>query len=190
MVKNRIIELLVVAGIEFILSIGWQDYKADDALIPLSLIRQRSFSAAFCLSATLLVHSYYLLYRVSAVRDRSTVFFGVTSIPYSASNFVCSMIADALVTRTGYFNPPALLGPVIGAVGCGLSTTLNAHTTTARWVDHKILAKDEMGIAIQQGLVAVQAVVSRERIPIATVSIFFAQSNLRYGRKQHAPKQT
>ena len=178
--SSRIIGLLVGAGVEFILFIGWQAYKADHALIPPSLIRQRtvaaSFSAAFCLSATLLVHSYYLPYWFQAVKDRSAVSSGVASIPYFASNFVCSMIAGALVSKTGYFNPPALLGPAIGAVGCGLLTTLNVHTPTARWIGYEILAGGGMGIAIQQGIVAVQAVVSSERIPIATATILFAQS--------------
>ena len=178
--SSRIIGLLAGTGVEFIFFIGWQSYKADDALIPPSLIRQRtvaaSFSAAFCLSAALLVHSYYLPYWFQAVKDRSAVSSGVASIPYFVSNFVCSMIAGALVTRTGYFNPPALLGPVIGTVGCGLLTTLNVHTGTARWVGYEIIAGGGMGIAIQQGIVAVQAVVSRERVPIATASILFAQS--------------
>lgn len=178
--SSRIIGLLVGAGVEFIMFLGWQAYKLDDALIPPSLVSQRtvaaSFSAAFCLSATLLVHSYYLPYWFQAIKGRSAISSGVASIPYFVANFACSMIAGAIVTRTGYFNPPALLGPVIGAVGCGLLTTLNVHTPTARWAGYEVLAGGGMGIAIQQGIVAVQAVVSPKRVPIATATILFAQS--------------
>ena len=178
--SSRIIGLLVGAGLEFVMFLAWQAYKLDDALIPPSLISQRtvaaSFSASFCLSATLLVHSYYLPYWLQAIKDRSAISSGVATIPYFVGNFACSMIAGAIVTRTGYFNPPALVGPIIGTVGCGLLTTLNVHTTTARWAGYEVLAGGGLGIAIQQGIVAVQAVVSPKRIPIATATILFAQS--------------
>ncbi|KAL8794655.1 MAG: hypothetical protein Q9195_002851 [Heterodermia aff. obscurata] len=178
--SSRIIGLIVGAGVEFVLFIGWQAYKSDDALIPPSLIGQRtvaaSFSATFCLSVTLFVHSYYLPYWFQAIQNRSAISSGVASIPYFASNFACAMIVGAIVTKTGYFSPPAVLGPVIGAVGCGLLTTLNVHTPTARWAGYEILTGGGVGIAFQQGVVAVQAVVSPKRVPIATATILFAQS--------------
>lgn len=178
--SGRIVGLLVGAGLEGLLFLGWQAYKSDKALIPPSIVKQRtvaaSFSAAFCLTGAMLVHSYYLPYWFQAITDRSAVASGVASIPYFVSNFFCAMVTGAIVTKTGYFNPPAIIGPMIAVIGCGLFTTLDTETRTAQWAGFEILAGGGIGIAIQQGIVAVQAVVPKESIPIATAIILFAQS--------------
>lgn len=96
--------------------------------MPLQIIGQRtvaaSFGSSFFVAGAMLVHAYYLPYWFQAIRDDSPIQSGVHLIPYMASNFFFSMVAGLLVTKTGYFNPPALLGPIIAAIGSGLLTTL------------------------------------------------------------------
>lgn len=178
--SSRIIGLLVGAGIEFLVFLGWQAYRGDDALIPLSMLVQRtvaaSFGMSFFLSATILVHSYYLPYWFQVVRFQSPVKSGVDLLPYVASIFVLSMISGSIVTKTGWFTPSAIVGPMIAIIGCGLLTTLKPDTPTGKWVGYQILTAAGVGIGYQQGIVATQAVLSPSMISLGSNVIIFAQS--------------
>lgn len=176
----RIVGLLVGAGVELLVFIAWQRYQGSKALVPLQIIGQRTVAAScgssFFAAGAMLVHAYYLPYWFQAIRDNSPIQSGVHLIPYMASNFFFSVVAGLLVTKTGYFNPPALLGPIIGAIGSGLLTTLQVDISTAKWVGYEVLTALGIGIMIQQSLVAVQAVLPRETVPIGTALVIFAQS--------------
>lgn len=86
------------------------------------------------------------------------------------------MVAGILVTKTGYFNLPALMGPIIATIGCGLLTTLRMDTSTVKWVGFEILTAAGIGMVMQQGIIGVQAVLPLEAVPIGTALILFAQS--------------
>ena len=177
---SRIIGLLVGAGMEFLVFIAWLVYHKDAALIPLGVISQRtvaaSFTSAFFLSGTLLILTYYLPYWFQAIKDNSAIASGVHTIAYLAANFTLSIIAGAMVQKTGYFSPPAILGAAVATVGAGLITTLKVDTSTARWIGYQILIGAGIGMAIQQGVVAVQVVLPQDLVPIATSLILFSQS--------------
>lgn len=176
----RIVGLLVGAGVALLAFIAWQRYRGSKALVPLQIIGQRTVAAscgsAFFVFGGMLVHAYYLPYWFQAIRNDSPIQSGVHLIPYMTSNFLFSMVAGLLVTKTGYYNPPALLGPIIGAIGSGLLTTLQVNISTAKWIGYEILTALGIGIMIQQSLVAVQAVLPRETVPIGTSLVIFAQS--------------
>lgn len=176
----RIIGLLVGGILEFIIFWGWQAYKGEDALIPLEMLRQRtvasSFGNSFMLSAMILIHSYYMPYWFQAVRFQSPVRSGVDFLPYVLSLFVLSFIAGAIVNRTGYFTPPAIIGPMVAIVGAGLLTSLKTDTPTGKWVGYQILTGGGVGIGYQQGIVAAQAMVAPELMSIVSNVVVFAQS--------------
>lgn len=179
-INSKIVGLLVGAGLMSIVFVAWQLYRGDDALIPPKVVSQRTVAASFLmgffLSGAMLVESYYLPYWFQAIKNKTAIISGVDTIPYLASNFVCSMIAGFFVTKTGYFNPPAILGCAIATVGCGMITLLNVEISNGRWIGYLIIAGAGVGFAVQQGIVAVQAVVPAAVVPIATALILFAQS--------------
>lgn len=178
--ESRIVGLLVGTGLMSIVFIIWQLYRGNGALIPPKVVSQRtvaaSFLMSFFLSGALLVESYYIPYWFQAIKNDTAIKSGVDTIPYLASNFFCTMIAGSFVTKTGYFNPPAILGGAIATVGCGLITLYHVDTPTGRWIGYLIIAGGGIGFAVQQGIVAVQAVLPQEVVPIATSLILFAQS--------------
>lgn len=174
------IGLLVGAGVESLVFVAWLKYRGSQALVPLRIIGQRtvaaSLGASFFGAGTLFVHSYYLPYWFQAIRNDSPLQSGVHLVPYVASNFFFTVVAGILVTKTGYFNPPALVGPVLATIGCGLLTTLRVDTSTAKWVGFEIFTAAGTGMTMQQGLIAVQAVLPPETASIGTALILFAQS--------------
>ena len=178
--SKQIIGLLVGTGAESLLFLSWQWYCGETALVPLKIITQRtvasSFGMSFFMAGATLLHSYFLPFWFQAVRGESAIDSGVHVVPYVASTFVFSIIAGVFVTKTGYFTPPALLGPIVATIGSGLLTTLCLDTSTAKWVGYEVLTASGIGIAAQQGIVAVQAVLLEESVAVGSALILFAQS--------------
>ncbi|KAJ4348481.1 uncharacterized protein N0V89_009856 [Didymosphaeria variabile] len=177
--SSRIIGLLVASGVGFVLFGLWQHKKGAEALTPLSIMANRGVAASigvmFFLSGAFLVHSYYLPYWFQAVRGRTPVQSGVDLTPYVATSFVFSMIAGIAVNKLGYFTPPTIIGCAIGCVGCGLLTTLHVDTSTATWAGYQVLTSAGMGMAMQQPIIAVQAILEPDLISIGSAIVLFAQ---------------
>ncbi|MCJ1330552.1 hypothetical protein MMC10_007237 [Thelotrema lepadinum] len=176
----RIIGLLVGSGLSFVLFIAWQWHRGARALLPLSLISQRtvaaSFLMSFFLSGTIFIHNYFLPFWFQVIQGNTPIQSGVHVIPYVASSFLASLIAGIAVTKTGYFTPPAILGPFIAIGGSVALAQLQVDTPTATWIGFEILASFGIGLANQQGIVATQAVIPDSAAAIGSATIIFGQS--------------
>ncbi|KAJ9196939.1 hypothetical protein DTO164E3_4226 [Paecilomyces variotii] len=175
-----IIGLLTGFGVSLVLFLGWQWYMQDRALMVPSILLQRSVlascAAAFCIYATMLMHAYFLPIWFQAIKGASATSSGVDMLAYTLANAIIGIITGVVVTVTGYFAPPAILGCAIATVGCGLLSTLQPHTSTAKWVGYEILASAGLGMAVQQGFIAVQRVLRIDQVPIATAAVTCFQS--------------
>ena len=151
----RVIGLLVGAGVAFALFALWEWWKKDAALIPVRIATQRTVIAS-CLSAIFIygvmqIHGYYLPIWFQAIRGTSALQSGVNMIPYMIANALCTLSAGIVVSKTGYFTPPAIVGCAIATIGCGFVSTLNVDISTAKWIGYEILASGGLGIAVQIG---------------------------------------
>ena len=176
----HIVGLLVGAGITAIIFVLWQRKQGDEALLPGKIITQRSVAvssiAAFFIYGTILIHAYYLPIWFQAVKDATAVQSGIDLIPYMIANALFSVFAGILVSKTGYFAPPAIVGCAIGTVGCGLLSTLQVNSSVGYWVGCQIVTSAGLGLAVQQGVIAVQTVLRLDEIPIGIAAIVSMQS--------------
>lgn len=176
----KIVGLLVGSVVEICIFIWWMIYRGPIALIPPKIVTQRTVAAclafSFLISGTVLVHSYYVPYWFQTIKNVSAEKSGVNMVPYVLSNFVFSIIAGAIVQKSGYVLPAAMVSPIVASIGSGLMMTFAADTSTVKWAGYSILAGAGIGIGMQQGVVAVQAVLPKESIPIGTSMILFTQS--------------
>ena len=176
----RIIGLLIGSGITAILFALWQWRQGDDALLPPRIILQRSVAAsclgAFFIYGTFLIHAYYLPIWFQAIKNDTAIMSGVSLIAYVIGNALSSVIAGILVSKIGYFAPPAIVGAAIGTVGCGLLSTLQVDSGPGRWVGYQVLTSTGLGMAVQQGVIAVQTVLTLEHIPVGIAAIISMQS--------------
>lgn len=176
----KIIGLLVGCGIELIIFVIWQNYRSVDALIPLRIMTDRTVAstvvASFFQSGATFVYTFYLPYWFQVVRDASPLSSGVDLIPWMVANFLAAMVTGFAVTKTGWFNPPVLLGPVVGTIGAGLLATLQTDTSVGKWIGYEILSAAGLGAARQQYFLSVQAVLPPEDIPIAISFVLFSQN--------------
>lgn len=178
--SSPVIGCLCGFGVTTLLFIAWCWHRQDAALLPPRIIRQRtvaaSCGAAFFIYGAVLVHSYYLPIYFQAIRNASALQSGVDMVPYMVANAVLSLLAGIFVSKNGLFAPPAIIGCMIGTIGCGLLATLNVDTSTAKWVGYMILASAGIGMAIQQGFSAVQTALPLEEVPIGTAAVVASQS--------------
>lgn len=176
----EVVGLLTGSGVTFILFCVWQWWKADGALMPPRILKQRSVAAAcamsFCIYSAILIHTYYLPMWFQAIKGDSAIHAGVNMIPYVAANAIFSLIAGIFVSKNGYFTAPAILGCAIGTVGCGLLSTIDASTSTSKWIGYEILASVGIGMAIQQGFTAIQIVLPLDEVAIGTAAVVAFQS--------------
>ncbi len=176
----RIIGLLTGSGVVAIIFIVWNRFKGDEALIPPKIIGQRSVAvscvAAFFIYGVMLIHSYYLPIYFQAIRNASAIRSGVDMIAYMLANAFLSLFTGILVSKIGYYTPPAIIGGAIATVGCGLISTLQIDTSSAKWIGYEVLVAAGLGMSIQQGFIAVQTVLPLEQIPIGVAAIASFQS--------------
>lgn len=175
-----VIILLSGSGGTALVFAAWQWWKQDGALIPPSIIMQRTVAAscvaAFTTYGALLIHSYFLPIWFQAIRGESAISSGVDMIPYVATNAFFSLVSGVFVSIVGYFVPPAVVGGMIATAGCGILRLLSQSTPTAYWIGFEVLVAAGFGMSIQQGFTAVQAVLSPDEISIGTAAIVASQS--------------
>ena len=178
--SDRVIGLLVGAGVTAIIFVLWQKRQGDKALLPPRIVLQRSVSvsclAAFFIYGTVLIHAYYLPIWFQAIKGANAIQSGVDLIAYMIANALFSVIAGIFVSKVGYFAPPAIIGSAIGTIGCGLLSTLCVNSSAGAWIGYQVLISAGLGMAVQQGVIAVQTVLKLDQIPIGIAAIVSMQS--------------
>jgi len=79
------------------------------------------------------------------------------------------------VTRTGYFTPFAILGGALSAIGAGLLTILTPNSDAAMWAGFQVFAGLGRGVAIQQGITAIQVALPPAMLPVGSAIVMFVQ---------------
>lgn len=176
----RIIGLLIGSGIMTILFVLWQRRQGDQALLPPHIVLQRTVAvsclAAFFIYGTFLIHAYYLPIWFQAIKNDNAVESGVSLIAYMITNALFSVFAGIVVSKVGYFAPPAIIGSAIGTVGCGLLSTLQVNSGAGKWVGYQVVTSAGLGMAVQQGVIAVQTVLPLDKVPIGIAAVVSMQS--------------
>lgn len=176
----QIIGLLCGFGATAIVFILWLWRKKESALIPPTIVCQRTVAAscimAFMIYAALLMQTYFLPLWFQAVLGRTALESGVDMIPFFVVNAFFSLVAGIFVSVVGYFVPPCLVGNAIATVGSGLLALLSPDTTTAQWAGFEIVVAVGFGLSLQQGFTAVQTVLPIDEIPIGTAAVVACQS--------------
>jgi len=178
--KNvRIIVLLVLAGILLIIFVILQIIRGENATVPPRIVKNRSIYGsviyAFCIGGAFFVILFYLPYYFQAVKNTSAIQSGIRSLPLVLSMVVMSLVAGGLITTLGYYTPFMWLSVVLMPIGAGLLSTLHVDSGAAAWVGYQIIFGIGIGSGFQQPLIAAQAVLDIEDVPIGTAIMMFGQ---------------
>ncbi|KAK4505963.1 hypothetical protein PRZ48_003928 [Zasmidium cellare] len=175
-----VVGLLVGSGATTLTFAVWQIHQGENALIVPSLLKQRTVPAAgianIAMYAALTTYIYFLPIYFQAIKGAGIVASAVDLLPLVVACSVFSIVAGALVTKIGYFTPPAVVGLALTMIGAGLMTTLDEGTHTALWAGCQHILGAGLGLALQSGFFGVQAVLSADDVPMGTSLMTFCQS--------------
>ncbi|WVQ85241.1 hypothetical protein IAT38_007406 [Cryptococcus sp. DSM 104549] len=157
----RIILLFILGGVLVIAFGFWQWFYDKRALIPLSLLKNRTTvacaGAMFFFMLSMLGGTYQLPLFYQAGRGHSPEKSGVDIIPFMALICAAIFISGGFTTKFGRYYPFLIIGPPISAVGFGLLYTITAETSSSRIIGYQVLAGFGIGLAFQMVFLAVQA---------------------------------
>jgi len=178
--NSRIIGLFVGAGVLILLFIYSQIKLGERATLPIRILSQRTVAATSCFSGVFggafFVLIFYLPLYFQSIKGVSATKSGIDILPLILSNVAASIVAGGLITVLGYYTPFIIFGSVTLAIGAGLVSTLNIDTSFSKWFGYQLLTGIGAGMSIQVSLLAVQAVLDIEDVPIGTACIIFFQT--------------
>ena len=140
----NIIGMFVGAGVTLPVVIAWQLYLQDAALIPPRLFSSSRNIALVCTAAFFSNGAfqciiYWLPIWFQAVLGASPTSSGVRYLPTVIADVLTSIIAAALVTKLGYWNPFLIFGAAMVSLGGGLLSTLHPAISEGHWIGFQIL---------------------------------------------------
>ncbi|KAL2831869.1 major facilitator superfamily domain-containing protein [Aspergillus pseudoustus] len=177
----RVIALFSVFGVLLLTFIAIQIHEQDKATIPPRIFSNRNIWGAslssFCLSASLMVFTYYLPIWFQAIKDASATMSGVLNLPMLGTLAIFTVLSGILVTVLGHYMPFMMIAPILASIGAGLLTTLTPSSSQASYLGYQALYGIGCGLGMTQPILAVQArVESPADAPSATVIVIFMQT--------------
>jgi MFS family permease len=178
--SGRIIALLVICALLIIGFVIVQWWKQEDATVPPRVFLNRNIwgGAWFVamLGAAFFVMVYYIPIWFQAIKGVSATKSGIMNLPAILGLVIVSMGAGLLVTVLGYYTPFMLASSVFMAIGAGLLSTFETDSNSPKWIGYQFLFGAGVGLGMQQPLVAVQASLAADDVPIGTAIIMFSQT--------------
>ncbi|KIW11735.1 hypothetical protein PV08_09007 [Exophiala spinifera] len=175
-----VIGLFCGAAVLAAIFLTWEFKRGDDAMIPFSVVLQRSillsclFSA--CMFGAYMINIYYMPEWFQVIKGASPLHSGVMTLPAVGSQVASAIISGLIGSRTGYYNPWFFVGIGSMSIASGLYTTLTTSTGHAKWITFLVF-QGLGGSSFQSPLLAVQATLaSRPRlIPVGLACSAFFQ---------------
>ena len=175
-----VIGLLTGSGVAILLFIGWIWHQKDDALIPISILKDRRVAAScmmgFLVYGTIATQAFYLPTWFQAIKGDSAIISGVHMLPYTLGACISSLLSGAFVNKTGLYTLPAVLGSIIATVGSGLLTTLSINSSPGHWIGYQILTSFGVSMVIAQGFIAVEVALGKATSSIGLAAMLASQS--------------
>lgn len=119
---------------------------------------------------------YFLPLWFQAIKGVNPLNSGIDNLPMVLSLVVATIIAGAIITKTGFYNPWMFGCSVFMSVGAGLMTTFKTDTGSTKWIGYQFIFGFGIGMGMQQPGMAAQAVLSKKDVSTGVSIMFFSQS--------------
>jgi len=167
-----------VGAIGLVLFILAERAYKDDALLPLRLFKNRSFSvgsiSSIVLGAGMFGGILLLPQYLQVVHGSSPTVAGLQMIPLVAGIMVGAMGSGIAISKTGRYKAFPLVGIVLIVVALvSMSFVINAHTSVWTLVPFMVLLGLGLGFNFQPVILAVQNAVNPREMGVATSSVTF-----------------
>jgi EmrB/QacA subfamily drug resistance transporter len=176
--SGRSVLCYVIGAIGLVLFILAERAYKDDALLPLRLFKNRSFSVgavgSVVLGAGMFGGILLLPQYLQVVHGSSPTVAGLQMIPLVAGIMTGAMSSGIAISKTGRYKAFPLIGIVlIVAALVAMSLVIDAHTSVWTLVPFMILLGLGLGFNFQPVILAVQNAVNPREMGVATSSVTF-----------------
>ncbi|KAG8160788.1 hypothetical protein KVR01_009052 [Diaporthe batatas] len=169
-----IIAMIVLAVVLMAAFLIWEKRKADSALIPFRLIRNRNIVCAaifaFSNGVAVAVYDYYIPLWYQTIKGYTAGDSGVLLLPLNACTAGGIILGGIIVDKIGFFNPIMMLGGTLTSVASGVLTTISLSTSKSRLMGYSALA-GLGGLALQQPLTAAHNAVGKGPLSPSAMSL-------------------
>lgn len=177
--STQILGLAAVAAVATVLFV-YQELRVDEPVFPIHLLRKRTVAGvdilSFCVGVGMLGGTTYLPVFLQTVLGQSATNSGLLLLPLVGGLMITSALTGQLMTRLGYYKPFTVAGGAIATVGYYLLSTMGTGTTQFWSSTFMFVTGLGLGFVMPTLTVAVQNVVTRKNLGVATTSVTFSRS--------------
>ncbi|HEX8276576.1 MAG TPA: MDR family MFS transporter [Longimicrobiaceae bacterium] len=152
----------------------WAESRAAEPVIPLRLWRSGIFTfsnlAILCIAMAMFGSIYFIPVFVQGVIGAGVAQSGAVLTPMMLSLVVMSAVNGQIVSRTGRYKVPVLVGIALVGAGFFLLTQMDRQTGYGAIVRNMVLIGAGLGMAMQTYVIIVQNAVGREDLGVATAT--------------------
>ncbi|MEE6210980.1 MDR family MFS transporter [Salarchaeum sp. III] len=158
----------------------YQELRVDEPIFPIRLLRKRTIAGvdllSFCVGIGMLGGTTYLPVFLQTVLGQSATNSGLLLLPLVGGLMITNFVTGQLMTRLGRYKMFTVLGAAITTVGYYLLSTMGVTTTQTESSVFMFIAGLGLGFVMPTLTVAVQNVVERRNLGVATTSVTFSRS--------------
>lgn len=170
--SGTIVLLLFAFGIA---GIGWiyvQYRRGENATLPGRIVKMRSIAAgaisSFLMGGAFFILLYYIAVWFQAVKGRSALSSGLSSLPMLLGLTIGMLIAGQTQQYVNYIPPYMISSAILASIGCGLFVTWTPDTSNATWICELALFGIGQGLGWQQPFSISQVFLPKKDIPVGT----------------------
>ncbi len=153
--------------------------RAKEPILPFDILRNPIVAGSIACMALVGMAMFgtisYVPLFVQGVIGTSATSSGVVLTPLVLGAVTTSLLTGQLVSRTGRYRWNVVLGPIALAVGMGLLSRMDIHTTSGEAARAMVIAGIGLGSMMQVFVLSVQNAVPRARIGSATALTQFSR---------------
>jgi EmrB/QacA subfamily drug resistance transporter len=175
------VHVLVAFGLALVLLVVFAavERRAREPILPFDVLRNPIVSSSIACMALVGMAMFgtisYVPLFVQGVIGTSATSSGVVLTPLVLGAVVTSFVTGQLVSRTGRYRWNVVLGPIALALGMGLLTRMDSHTTNGEAARAMVISGIGLGSMMQVFVLSVQNAVPRARIGSATALTQFSR---------------
>lgn len=134
------------------------------------------FGLTFLFSILLQMVAYFMPVYFQGVLGTTPLGAGVNFLPYTAAIVPFSILAGVIISQTGLYRPLHFSGFAFHAIGAGLLTLLDEHSSKAAWAGFQIITALGLGLVMPSVLPAILAALPESDVAVATGAFSFIRS--------------
>ncbi|KAL9101308.1 MAG: hypothetical protein Q9163_003420 [Psora crenata] len=170
--SGPIVLLLCAFGISGIAWVYIQYRRGENATLPGSIVKMRCISAgaisSFLMGGAFFALLYYVAVWFQAVKERSAMSSGLSSLPMLLGMTIGMLIAGQTQQYVNYIPPYMIASAILASVGSGLFLTWTPDTSKAAWICQQGLFGIGQGLGWQQPFSISQVFLAKKDLPVGT----------------------